>query len=124
VAVTWPNYAALITLGGHYADATSDAQRSADVAAAQYPSALLTSTLEGIYSILMLSLGMLMIGLVMLNGVFAKVTAYIGVAAGALGIVSVAGPSIVPTWSSAVIGASARTTVWVVLVGFRLYRLG
>ena len=91
LAVTWPNYASLITLSGNYAAATNDAQRVAYVAAATYASAVLSSRLEAVYAIVVLSLGILMIGLVMLKGIFSKSTAYIGVVTGVLGIVSIAG---------------------------------
>jgi hypothetical protein len=45
LAVTWPNYASLISLSGDYAAATTDAQRAASVAATSYPLAVLTSSL-------------------------------------------------------------------------------
>jgi hypothetical protein len=124
LAVTWSNYAALITLGGHYAAAATDAQRAADVAAASYASAVVTSSLEGVYSILVLSLGILVVGLVMLGGVFRKSTAYLGVVTGILGVVSVAGPFLVSAVSVTIIITSVLTTVWVLIVGYRLYRLG
>jgi hypothetical protein len=124
LAVTWSNYASLITLSGHYAAATNDAQRAAYVAAATYASAVLASSLEAVYSILVLSLGILMIGLVMLKGIFSKSTAYVGVVTGILGIVSVVGPFFVSTLSVTIIITSVLTTVWVLLVGYRLYRLG
>jgi hypothetical protein len=124
LAVTWSNYAALITLGERYAGATSDVQRAAYVAAAQYPSAVLASTLEAVYSILILSLGILLIGLVMRKGIFGNGIAYAGVVTGLLGIVSVIGPFVLPALSAAIIVASMLTTLWVVLVGFRLLRLG
>jgi hypothetical protein len=67
LAITWPNYAALITLSGKYTAATNDVQRATYVAAANYASAVLASSLEAVYSILVLSVGILMIGLVMLR---------------------------------------------------------
>jgi hypothetical protein len=124
LAVTWSNYAALITLGERYALATTDAQRAAYVVAAQSPSAVLASTLEAVYSILILSLGILLMGLVMLKGVFGKTGAYLGVITGVLGIVSVIGPFVLPTVGNAIILASVLTTLWVLLVGVRLLRLG
>ncbi len=124
LAVTWPNYAALITLSGNYAAATNDAQRAAYVAAANYASAVLASSVEAVYTILVLSIGILMIGLVMLKGVFGKSTAYLGVVTGILGIVSVVAPYFVSTLSVTIIIASVLTTVWVLFVGYRLYRLG
>jgi Domain of unknown function (DUF4386) len=124
LAVTWPNFASLIILSGNYAAATTDAQRAAYVAAADYASAVLTSTLEGVYSILVLSLGILMVGVVMLKSIiFSKTTAYLGLGTGILGIISVAGPFVLSTLGVAVIIASVLTTVWVLFVGFRLYRL-
>jgi|SRR5215469_15254621 len=118
LAVTWPNYASLITLTGKYAAATSDAGRTTYVAAANYASAVLTSRLEAVYSILVLSLGILVTGLVMLRGIFSKMTAYLGLVTGISGIIAVASAS-----SIAAIIASVLTTVWIVLVAFRLYGL-
>jgi hypothetical protein len=124
LAVTWTNYAALITLSGSYAAATNAAQRAVYVAAAEYASAVLGSSLEAVYSILVLSLGILLIGLVMLKGVFNKATASVGVATGLLGIVAVVGPFVASPLSLAVIPLSVLTTVWVFLLGYRLLRLG
>jgi hypothetical protein len=102
---------------------TSDAQRAAYVAAAEYVSAVLTSTLEGVYSIVTLSSGILTTSLVMLRGVFNKLTAYVGVATGVLGVVSVAGPLISSALRATIIVASILTTLWILLTGYRLYRL-
>lgn len=111
LAITWPNYAALIALGSTYA-------------AASYASAVLTSTLAGVYNIVTLSVGILIVGVVMLKGPFGKGAAYVGVATGVLGVVSVAGPLLVSALGVAIIVASALTTLWLCLVGYRLYRLG
>jgi Domain of unknown function (DUF4386) len=124
LAVTWPNYASLIALGDDYA-AASDAQREAYVAAANYASAVLGSTLAGVYNILTLTLGILIAGFVMLRrGSFDKGTAYLGLLTGILGIVSVVGPVLVGALGATIIVASVLTTVWVLLVGYRLYRIG
>src|SRR5215472_15470927 len=124
LAVTWPNYAALIRLSGNYAAATSAAERAIYVAAANYASAVLTSSLEAVYSILVLSLGILMVGLVMLKGIFGKSTAYLGMVTGILGIVAAVGPLFVSGLSVTIIITAVLTTVWILLVGFRLYWLG
>jgi hypothetical protein len=124
LAVLWPSHAALISLSSSYAAATTEAQRAAYVAAATYASAVATSPLVGIYSIADLSLGILMIGVVMRRSLFGRTAAYLAVATGIFGLVSVAGPLLVSTLSLAVILASVLTTVWVLLVGYRLYRLG
>jgi hypothetical protein len=119
LAVTWPNYASLISLSGKYAAAANGDQRAIYVAAASYASAVLTSRLEAVYSILVLSLGILLIGLVMRKGSFSKSSAYLGIVTGFLGIA--AGVS---TFGLIVILAAVLTTVWVLVVGYRLYRLG
>jgi hypothetical protein len=124
LAVTWPNYASLITLSSYYAAATNDAQRAVFVAAANYPSAVLESSFFGVYAILVPSIGILMTGLVMLKGIFSKGMAYLSLVTGILGIVSVASPFFVSSLSVTVIIASVLTTVWVLFVGYRLYRLG
>ena len=123
LALTWPNYGALITLGGHYA-AANETQRAVVVAAATYASVVLDSDLLATYIILVPGIGILIASLVMLKGVFNKATAYLGIATGILGIVSVVGPIFVSALSATYIIASLLTTIWVLLVGYRLYRLG
>ncbi len=123
LAVTWTSYAALISLSGNYAAATSDAQRTIFVAAARYPAAILESPLLGIYAIVTLAVGMLIIGLVMLKGIFSKSTAYLALVSGILAIVSVAGPFFVSSLGLAIIISSVLTTVWSFSAGYRLYRL-
>ena len=124
LALTWTNYAVLITLSGNYAAATSDAQRAIIVAAANYPSALLGSPLFGVYVILVPGVGFLLTGLVMLRGIFSKTTGYLGLVSGILAIISVVGPIFVSSSGVTVIIASALSTVWIFFVGYRLYRLG
>jgi len=124
LAVTWTNYASLITLSGNYAAASNDAQRAVFVAAASYPSALLESSLIDVYNTLTLAVGILMTGLVMLRGIFSKRTAYLGLVTGILGIVSVASSFFTSSLGVIIIVASALTTIWVLFVGYRLFRLG
>jgi hypothetical protein len=116
-AVNWAAYAAMLRLSGDYAAAASEAQRAIYVAAASYPSAVIASPLALIYAIGTLSFGILVIGWVMRNGVFNKLTAYLGIATGMFGIAAVAGLSV------AVILNAVAATGWLFLVGFRLYRL-
>lgn len=124
LAITWTNYAALITLSGQYAAAANDAQRAVFVAAANYLSVVLESSLLGVYIILVPGVGILLTGLVMLKGIFSKTTAYLGVVTGILGIVSVVGPFFVSALGVTYIIASILTTAWVLFVGYRLYKLG
>ena len=120
LAVTWTNYAALLKLSDLHAAAANDVQRAGYVAAAQYASAVLASPAEVVCAIVDLSLGILMIGLVMLKGagIFSRVTAYLGLATGVLGILSLAGLFVT------VILNAVLATVWLFFVGFRLLRLG
>jgi hypothetical protein len=78
---------------------------------------VLSSPLERVYAIVILSLAILAIGLVMLKGVFGKVTASVAILTGILGNVSIAG------WSDTIILNAVLATLWVVLVGYRLVRL-
>lgn len=122
VAVTQTNFAALITLSGDHNAASTEAQRAATVAAATYATAVLASTV-GAYSIVVLALGEVLVGLVMLRANFSRAAASLALAAGILGIVSVAGPLLVSASSGAIVISSILTTAWVLLVGFRLYEL-
>ena len=122
LVVTWTNYAALITLSEGYATATP-LQRAADIGAATYAAAVLDSSLEAIYSILILSIGILVTSLVMRKGVFGRGTAYVGVVTGVGGIVAVVGPYVASVLSVVIVVVSALTTLWIVLVGVRLIRL-
>ena len=123
LAVTWPNYSSLITLSGKYAAAVDDTQRMAFVAAANYAFGVLSSRLFAVYAILVPALGILIIGLVMLKGTFGKATAYLGVVTGILGIISVVGPFFIAALGTTVIITSVLTTVWVLFVGYKLFRL-
>jgi hypothetical protein len=122
LAVTWPNYAALITLSGQYAASTDDARREALAVAADLPAAILGSSLFAVYAILVPSLGILVLGWVMRRGPFGQGTAYLGVLTGILGIVAVLGPYLVPALGAVVILTSILTALWVLLVGIRLLR--
>jgi len=123
LALTWTNYAALIPLSGAYAVAVNDAQRAVFVTAAIYPSAVLESSLLFVYNTLTLSVGILITALVMLQGIFSKGTAYLGLATGILGIVAVVGSFFTSSLGVTIILASLLTTAWVLFVGYKLYRL-
>lgn len=120
LAVTWTNYAALLTLSGFYAAATNEVQRAGYGAAANYASAVLASPVEVFYAIVDLSLGIFIIGFVMLRerGLFKRTTAYLGLAAGTFGFISVG------RFFVAVMLHAVLTTVWFLFVGYRLCRLG
>jgi hypothetical protein len=117
LAVNWTSYASLIMLSKDYAAAANDTQRAILVAAASYPSAVIASPLALVYAVGTLSFGFLVIGFVMLQSLFNKLTAFIGILTGILGIAAVAGVSI------ATILNAVSATIWLFLVGYRLYRL-
>lgn len=73
---------------------------------------------------LTLSVGILLTGLVMLKGIFSKIAAYVGVLTGVLGIVSVTNSFFSSSLSGiTIILASILTTMWYLVVGYRLYHL-
>jgi len=117
LAVTWSHYASVLTLYHNYSTATNDTHRAGYVAAANYASAMLTSPLEIVYAIVTLSFGILLTGFVMLRGAFNKITAYLGLATGILGILSLTGLSLI------IIGNALFATAWLFFVAYRLYRL-
>jgi hypothetical protein len=117
LAVTWSHYASVLTLYRNYATATDDAHRAGYIAAANYASAMLNSPLEIVYAIVTLSSGILLIGFVMLRGVFDKITSYLALGTGVLGILSLTG------FSFAIIGNALFATAWLFFAGYRLYRL-
>jgi hypothetical protein len=122
LAVTWPAYASLITLSQQYATATAVDQRALVVAAAGYPSAVLSSPLQSIDSILTLSIGILVAGLVMLRGAFGRAAGILGVTTGLVGIASVAQTALTGEVSPLAIATSLLTIAWLVLVGRGLLR--
>jgi hypothetical protein len=117
LAVTWSHYASILTLYRDYSTATDDAHRAGYVAAANCASAMLASPLEIVYAIVTLSSGILLTGFVMLRGTFNKITAYLGLATGILGIASLTGLSLT------IIGNALFATAWLFFVGYRLCRL-
>ncbi len=116
-AVNWTMYGALIILSQGYATAASESHRAIYISAATFASAVLESPLAAIWAIGTLSLGILLIGFVMLKSEFSKLTAYIGIMTGILGIIAVAGVSI------AIILNALFATIWLFFVGYKLYRL-
>jgi hypothetical protein len=117
LAVTWTNFGALLTLSADHAAATTDAQRAAYVAAANYASAVLPSRLERVYAILILSMSILVIGVVMQRGVFGRMTAYLAIATGLLGVAAQTGSGVF------IILNAVLATIWILVSGFRLRRL-
>jgi hypothetical protein len=115
------NSLTLVTLAQHYATATIDAQRFAYMAAADY--ALATIPIATFYSWVVGSVGFLIASVVLLNGIFGKRTAYLGIIVNTAGIVG--GFYIfVPVLAVFLAPILIVWGIWLVLVGFRLYKLG
>jgi hypothetical protein len=123
LAITWPNYAALISLGVDHAAAAGEAQRAGVVASASYPAAILDSSLLAAYVILVPGLGVLAIGLVMLGSSFGRIAAYLGIGTGVAGIAAVVGPVVYDPLGAIAILAAVLTLIWFAVVGYRLLRL-
>src|SRR5262245_10522039 len=70
-----------------------------------------------------LSVGLPVLGLVVLRGGFGRAAAHLGVTTGVLGIVSVAGPFPASALGAPVIPASVLTTLLAPFVGDRLHQL-
>ncbi len=77
----------LVTLTQHYAASTTDMERSAYRGAQDY--ALATLPLATFYSFMVSSIGLLIISVVMLKGVFSTPTAYAGIVASVGGLLVV-----------------------------------
>ncbi len=112
--VTNTSTTSLLTLGSHYAAGTA-AQRAADVTAADYGAAILSSRLETIYLTVLPAVALVLVSIVMLRSPFGRRTAYLGIAAGAFGLISISG------WNLAVLLNTVLEAVWLVRVGRSLY---
>ncbi len=116
LALTWTNYAVLIALSTPSASAAA-------MPAAAYATLVVESGLLFVYNTLTLAIGLLISGWVMRRARFGRITAWVGIATGCLGIVSVAGPVFTSSLSPAIIVTSVLTTVWLLLTGVRLCQL-
>jgi hypothetical protein len=108
-------------LSGSYRDATDSAVRAGYLASAE--SAIEAQNILAMMGLVLLSLASILIGSIMLEGVFGRRLAFLVIAAGALTlpasfIVVAGGPAVVPLLGL-VLGA-----VWQLVVGAKLFRLG
>jgi hypothetical protein len=108
----------LIYLSDQYVAATTVAQRAALATAAE--GLIAVSNAVNAAGILT-AIGMLILSLVMLKGVFHKGVAYLGIATGAIGIIS---EGLRPLLGLGYIGYGLLLPTWFVAVGWKLYRLG
>ena len=108
----------LIYLSDQYVAAATAAQRIAYATAAE---SLIASTNAVNAAGILFEVGILIISLVMLKGVFHKGVAYLGIVTGAIGIVSEA---LRPILGFGYIVFFVLEVIWLIAVGWKLYRLG
>jgi hypothetical protein len=109
------NFGSLLTLGGQYAAAETAAQRTADVAAADYSVAMLSSWPETIFAFVIPSVALVLFGVVMLRSPFGKRIAYLGIAAGVVDLLQITG------WDLAALLNTVLQAIFFLLVGRFLY---
>ena len=114
------NFYSLAILAGKFTAATSDVQRAAYVVAADLANAQTGAgfLLHGIP----LAIAITIAGSVMLKGIFGKRAAFLGIVAGVVGVVAY------PLTAISGIGLpllmfGILTSIWSLMVGFKLYRL-
>jgi hypothetical protein len=123
LAVTWTAYSTMITSGVQYVAATSETQQAAVVAAAAYPAAILQSPILGTYAIVIPALGALFVGIVMLKGVFGRLTAYLALGMGVVGILYI-GSFFIEGLSALRYATGLLAIPFYLLAGGRMYKLG
>jgi hypothetical protein len=109
---------ALVLLSSQYMAATTAIQKAAYAAAAESLMAMANSVSA---SGILFSIGILIISLVMLRGVFHKGIAYLGVATGTIAVFS---ETFRPVIGIGYIVFFILEVVWLIAVGWKLYRLG
>ncbi len=105
----------LLTLSDKYAAAATDAQRAVYVTAAE---AVQANSAGGPASGLLVAVAFIIIGLVMLKGIFDKATAYLGIVLGIIFFVSN-----IPVLGFLFVVIIPAVAVWFLAVGFRLYKI-
>jgi len=110
----------LTTLAQHSASATSDILKAAYTAAAYYGLAALPLSWISLW--IVFGLGLLIASVVMLKGVFGKVTAYLGVITG-IGSLIAGFSMIIPILGIVVVLMLVIGGIWYIIVGFKLYNL-
>lgn len=120
----------MLTLSKHYAGATTDAEKSALLAAGQVLLAQTNQRAAGGFNIglLLVSIAGLLTSLVMLQSrVFSRPTAYIGILAFALSLADYIRQALTQSLMVAlpvILLGALFLLIWFILVGLRLYRLG
>lgn len=108
---------AMVYLSDQYTAAGTDAQRAAFAAAAEgFIAQNYVATLMGVLE----AASILIVSLVMLKGVFHRSVAYLGIATGAIGVVS---EGLKPILGLAYVVYGVLILVWIIAIGWELARL-
>ncbi|MCH8022405.1 MAG: hypothetical protein IH932_01490 [Thaumarchaeota archaeon] len=97
-------------------------QRAGYVAAAE--AVRVIQSAASTYSMFLISVSFLIIGVVMLRGIFSKATAYLSLVAGIVGLASVIPSSGIPILGLIGLVSFILYALWFIAVGSKLYRLG
>jgi hypothetical protein len=111
----------LVTIAGSYAASADTTLRAAYFAAVQF--ALDLSNAYAVMALDLLGVGGIILGLVMLKGVFGKRTGYLVVLAGAFTVLGTFGVILEPLTIGTLFGLILNG-VWQVIIGIRLHKLG
>jgi hypothetical protein len=121
--ITDLSFLALVPLSKDYLASTSDVQRTAYVAAADYGLAVIAISAP-LSSYLVPSIGILITSLVMLKGIFSRGVAILGIVTAVLGVVY-ASIVVLPFLPSGFVAVTTILSgIWLVLVGAKIYQLG
>jgi uncharacterized membrane protein YozB (DUF420 family) len=121
LAVTELNSLTLVGLAQSYAATTGEALRSVYLAAAQY--ALATLPVATFLSYFLSSVGLLIVSIVMLRGVYPRLAAYAGIVGSVAGILGGFYP-VIPPLALLLTPSLIAFGLWSLLSGARLYKLG
>jgi hypothetical protein len=110
----------LITIAGNYAASADITLRAAYFATAQF--ALDVSNVYAVMALDLLGVGGIILGLVMLKGVFGKRTGYLVILAGALTVMGTLGVILEPLTIGTLFGLILNG-VWQIIIGIELYRM-
>ncbi|UCE09683.1 MAG: hypothetical protein JSW61_12010 [Candidatus Thorarchaeota archaeon] len=111
----------LVSIAGEYAASTDPTLRVAYFVAIQY--ALDLSNAYAVMALDLLGVGGIILGLVMLKGVFSRRTGYLVILAGALTVMGTFGVILEPLTIGTLFGLILNG-VWQVIIGIKLYTLG
>ncbi|MFX1415258.1 MAG: hypothetical protein ACFFC0_00525 [Promethearchaeota archaeon] len=110
----------LITIAGNYAASADATLRAAYFATAQF--ALDLSNVYAVMALNLLGVGGIILGLVMLKGVFGKRAGYLVILAGALTVMGTFGVILEPLTIGTLFGLILNGA-WQIIIGIRLYRM-